>query len=83
MSKIKTVQYTVRTTRGIAEEMARYEGGKILSAEDPINRFGGNSSSPDLQAIIEAAITYLFTIETRGGPCTGRWRSFDVEPHAL
>ena len=76
----KMIKYQVQTTRGIANEMCRYEGGKIVAEKllkpaDPrwVER---TKSDPDERNI------YIFTIETPYF-CEARWRSFLVRPTVL
>jgi hypothetical protein len=64
--------YQVRTTDGIAQEMVRYEGNKIVSQTEPEcdPRW---SKCPDLQI---AYTTWDFHIA--GVPNLGRWASFGI-----
>jgi hypothetical protein len=75
----KVVEYTVRCTAGIAAEMARYEGGKIRSQAEPIQRYKKDPERPELDGLVEATTTYLFTIASVGGPCMDRWESFRIK----
>ncbi len=76
----KFTQYKVRTSKGVALEMCRYEGGKIVSeldVSDPVrmekwvSRFGEEEANRHR--------IYDFVIES--DYCVvDRWHSFEVRP---
>lgn len=73
--KSRVYTYQVRTSPGIAKEMARYEANTVVAKTDQqLPAF----CDPDDPEDVDRFATFVFTIQGNYPPCLGRWASFGI-----